>query len=163
MKVICWQWKSFVEHMKIIYWIWKSFVQHKKIISQTSKIHFLTYKSHFQNFAANEQPYIYYESSSSFYTSFLFCGTLLSWSYCYAAIPWLGIIFLLFILLPSGIYLVSNDFSDADPCFSNLLPLFFTSFFWITILLSLIQQIALVVHRMQQRVKGPERTRGDVC
>ena len=58
------------------------------------------------------------------YIKFQFCDILLSWSYCYTAVPWFGINFLLFILFPQRIYLIYNDSSDVCPCFSHMVPCF---------------------------------------
>ena len=58
------------------------------------------------------------------YIKFQFCDILLSWSYCYTAVPWFGINFLLFILFPQRIYLIYNDSSDVCPCFSDMVSCF---------------------------------------
>ena len=39
-----------------------------------------------------------------------------------AAVSWLGINFLLFIVLSQGSYRVYNDFSDVCPCFPYVVP-----------------------------------------
>ena len=68
----------------------------------------------------------FWNSLFEVYIKFHFCGILVSWSYCYAAVPWFGIDFL-FILLPKGIYLVYND-SSVCPCLSYVVSLLFGSF-----------------------------------
>ena len=92
---------------------------------------------------------IFCEVWSSIYINFHFCRVFLSWSYSYAAVPWFDVNFLLFILLPQGIYLVYNVSSDVCPCFPHVVSLFFAGFLLVPILLSLIKQAAFVVHPME--------------
>ena len=82
---------------------------------------------------------------SSSYTDFHFWGVLLLWSYSNAVVPWFGINFLLFILLPQGSYLVYNDPSDVCSCLPYVVSLFFASFALVPILWSLIKQVAFFV------------------
>ena len=60
---------------------------------------------------------------SSIYIKFHFCGIFLSWSYCYAAVPWFGVNFLLYILFPKT-YLPKiphiNSETNPPPTIINL-------------------------------------------